>query len=306
MGLELNVFDIEKDWLDKNLFIGGIKEELKELIDYLGKTKKASEITRVSYDCIKEALLGRAPINLKKLSIILNSVPEGLKEKTIQKIKNKKTSYSVQKSNKKIFFPAALNENLAYIIGVILGDGHLHSNKNNKKGNWTICVYFDNYCHMKKYNKIIKNEIGIKAKINKEKNCFNCYFCSKAIHWFFMSFFKLVNGAKFDKIIIPKRIIDSKNRKIINSCIQGLFDSDGTVTKRYAGFSSTSKKIVNQVHLILEKQGISPKKHKWLKNKKYKMLYSTRIGNKEGIKKFQKKIGFRHPVKKERLNTLLN
>ena len=94
--------------------------------------------------------------------------------------------------------------------------------------------------------------------------------------------------------------------EVVNACIMGLFDSDGTVTPRYASFSSTSEAIVEQIFLLLQQQGIFTRKHMWIKSDKYLPLYTIRIQQKESLEKFRKLIGFSHPIKRKKLNTLLS
>ena len=99
----------------------------------------------------------------------------------------------------------------------------------------------------------------------------------------------------------------NKDKEII-PLIQGLFDSDGTVIPKRGTikFSSTSKKIISEVILILEKFDIHAKQYKWLKNSKSKMLYEAVIKQKKSILKFDEVIGFQHPKKEKRLKTLCN
>jgi hypothetical protein len=160
---------------------------------------------------------------------------------------------------------------------------------------------------MQKYQRIIKDNFETEPKFYfSKKHYYECYFYSKVVQWFFRSFFKIAAGKKADKIIIPNRIANCGKAEIINACIKGLFDSDGTVTKRWASFSSTSKGIVEQVFLLLQQQEIFTNKNKWVKSNKYLPLYTIRIQQKESLKKFSMLIGFDHPVKRKKLNMLLS
>ncbi|MBU2100636.1 hypothetical protein KKB11_05375 [Candidatus Micrarchaeota archaeon] len=298
------MFDVKDNWLSDKVCIWNIKEQVNKAVWDLGGPAKASKLMAVKNSRLKEWHLGRNPIPLSKLNELLLLIGENLKQELTKEINSKQIYLKCQYSNHTIQFPYNLTSELSYVIGLLLGDGSLAGNSLNKTGNWGISVYFDKINHLKIYKKIIEDIFKVKVKIYVQKGtCYCAYFASKAAHWFLRSFFGLHNGYKADKIEIPEIITETKNTDLIASCIRGLFDSDGTVIvkNKVISFSSTSEKIVNQVIFWLDEFGIVSKKSKWLKDKKYKMLFTAGIRGKNNISKFSEVIGFSHPDKKKRL-----
>ena len=302
--LEISLFDVKSDWLLDEVCVWNIKEQVNKVILELGGPAKASKLMDIKKSCLKEWHLGRNPISLSKLNELLLLIDGNLKQEIIKEIDSKQIYLKCQYSNHIIKFPANLTSELSHVIGLLLGDGSLAGNILNKTGNWNISVYFDETNHLEIYKKIIEDifEVKVKTYVQKE-TCYCAYFASKAVHWFLRSFFGLHNGYKADKIEIPERILETKNSNLIASCLRGLFDSDGTVivNRKAVSFSSTSEKVVNQVFFWLKKFGINSKKHQWLKDKKYKMLFTVRVYGISNILKFSELVGFSHPEKKKRL-----
>jgi hypothetical protein len=137
MKTDLNIFDIQKDWLNEAIYLSGLKEEICELTDYLGGSTKAARLSKVSYSTIKETRTGRIPIHLKKFNTLLALVPQNLRHKILKKIWGKTIRFTVQRTNRNrqnLKFPKMLTPDLAYAIGLILGDGHLAGDTVNKTG----------------------------------------------------------------------------------------------------------------------------------------------------------------------------
>lgn len=279
---------------DKNIYVNLIQAETKKAIIELGGIKKASEELNWSYSKTKE-ICSRKPISvhdLKKLMKYANN-----KEIT-KEILEKATVFSCKKSKTKIIFPKELTKEIAYIAGIILGDGSLSCDKSNKDGNWRLAVFFDNKEHQRIYDKIFYKIFGLKQKhYLKTKNCFESYVNSKVIHWFFRGQFEITNGFKANKIKTPL-IIKKSSKNIKTAFLQGLFDSDGTITKsNELRFSTTSKQMAKEAKEMLTNIGINPGINVWIKDQKFLPLYTLRIPKKEHLL-FEKEIGFRHPLKK--------
>jgi hypothetical protein len=127
------------------------------------------------------------------------------------------------------------SEELAEIIGIMLGDGCLFKGK--KKGNYQIIItsgknerdwinyvrkQFSNY--FKKEFKIIEIKFGIQAKIG-SKEVFE-HLLEKGLH----------HGNKVhNRVTIPSWVFE-KNKFLVKT-VQGLFDTDGSVYKKYAHYA---------------------------------------------------------------------
>ncbi|MCX6801680.1 MAG: hypothetical protein NT067_01060 [Candidatus Diapherotrites archaeon] len=304
-GLELDF--LEGDFfLDDEIYINGIKEEAKDLLHYFGGVRKASELINCRYSRVKEWPMGRKPIPLGKLKELLNQCDKKFKAKIKTRILNKNILLKSRYSPHSITLPKKITPELAYVIGLILGDGFIAGKKANDNGNWTVAVYFDNFEHRELYSKAVRNLFGIQPKQGQDGSCYNCYFGSKAVHWFFRGFFSMETSPKADKIIIPSRIINCGKEEILVACIRGLFDSDGTITaQKRAKYASTSQKIVLQVASFLKENDFHPYVNEWLKSKKYKPLYTVTLNRKQDIIKFAQQISFIHPEKKRKLDEIV-
>ena len=263
-----------------------------------------SRLLGVNYDtCFKEWVIGRAPIPLGKLESIIRCCDDAFQAKIKTKIDSMELRLSCKYSAHKVAFPRFVSKDLAYAVGLILGDGTLAGNTRNADGNWLIAVYFDNVDHLNDFDEIVKKEFGINPIHNKpDGNCHDSYFCSKVVHWFFRTYFGMSNGFKANKILAPPVIFESTDKTVQVAFLQGLFDSDGTITRRgYVQYASTSETMVKQVQSMLLGFEITNYTSKWLKNEKVLPLYSVVIASKQSVLRFSKLIGFRHPLKKERL-----
>ena len=302
MQTNLSLFDVESNWLNDQIYVHGLKNEIKEILVHLGGPSKACNLLGVSYVALKEWPHGRKPISLKKLNMLIRFCSAPFQEKIKSKINSRDILLSCRYSPHKIKFPKVVTLDLAYILGLYLGDGTFAGDSSNRKGNWTIGAFFDNREHQTLCDSLLLKVFGIKAKhYDPKKTCFDSYFGSKVLHWFFRSYFGVCNGYKCNKIFGPDLILNSDNQ-IVFSFLQGLFDSDGTITNRnIVKYASTSKAMVEQVRNVLTDFGINSSFSEWLKAEEYLPLYSVEIGSKESVLKFAQVIGFRHPAKLARL-----
>ena len=300
-----NFFEADSE-LDGEIYLHGLKAEIGEIISHIGGPSAACCFLNCKYSKLKEWPLGRKPISLLELKKLISSCNRKFSTKMKEKIYEKELLVSTSYSKHKVLFPKRIFPELSYVIGLLLGDGSLAGKSSNKKGNWSIRVFFDNKEHMLIYKNAIQQIFGILPVFEyRDNSYYNCYFASKAVHWFLKTFFGLKTGAKASLIEIPNIILNSSDENI-KACIAGLIDSDGTVTvkRKAVKYSSTSKRIVDQVKIELEKREFSPKVYKWLKEPKYKMLYTLILGKRHELLKFAEEINLRHPIKRQKLEKI--
>lgn len=297
MAVSLSIFEICDGLLNNEIYIHGLENNLQRIISNMGGLTTASKTIGVRSSRLKEWKYGRSPIPLSILKKLVLLFP---KEKKL--VDSADIYLSCRYSAHILKFPKVVSEDLAYIIGLILGDGSLSGDSHNSKGNWGARVFFDNELHQSVYDDLVMREFGIMPKHYRDgENCHCSYFGSKVFHQFLRNYFGICNGFKCDKIEVPGRILASNNRIVI-SFLRGLFDSDGTITSQgYVKYSSTSKKIAGQVKGLLEGYGLKPRLSIWVKNNKYLPLYSVELRKKESVLRFAQLIGFRHPVKSGKL-----
>ena len=291
---------------DKDIFVHELKSEIKEIVTLLGGIKKTSN--QLGWKISKTKDLGiRQPISIKDLKILVKMTDTETKNRIVRQIESKDLFISPRKSAIKVKFPNQLNSNLSYILAIILGDGSLSGDKQNIDGKWYTGVFFDNKEHRETYNQLVQSEFKISPKTRQPKtNCYESYINSKVFHWVLRAHFDMHNSYKANKIITPKKVLDANN-EIKKAFLQGLFDSDGTITKRKEiKYSTTSRIMANQVQQLLLDLEITSRINVWIKAQKYFPLYTVILNSNASRNKYAKIVSSRHPIKKLLLNKFFN
>lgn len=214
---------------------------------------------------------------------------------------------------KKIKLPKILTPDLAEIIGIILGDGHLEFNKKYSQTTiYSLSIAGDYIEDMDYYaneiNPLFFKLFNAKFKIFLQRdNELVARIYSKAIAGFFKNL-GIMPGNKVDFNKIPEIILNSDDC-IKRAFVRGIFDTDGSITFKKDYFGKHSKPVISvkmksfifiqELKSILEKLGLSPT----INEEKYIEPFSNRIflrhrinlsGNKKFIK-YMEIIGFRNP-----------
>jgi intein/homing endonuclease len=305
MNEKISIFAFNKN-NSKRIYINGINSLLKKIFIKNGGPVKTSKQLSYKYTKTKEWLSGRKPISIFDLKKVLDLLPSKESKEYIQKIENMNFKLSCKYSSAKIHFPKQLDEDLAYLIGILMGDGSLSGSESNKIGNWTISAFFDNLQHQKIFDSILEKKFNIVSSFYDPKGGHTVsYCCSRVIHSFFTDLFGVPNGLKCNKIFIPNKILRSK-LNVQFAFVQGLFDSDGTFTNGTAKYSTTSKKMSEDIQKLLKKNNFSFSVNIWVKDKKYLPLFTIAIKSKQSKQLFYELINFRHPNKKLLLKNYIN
>ncbi|GAV11297.1 putative helicase, ATP-dependent [Paenibacillus sp. NAIST15-1] len=183
--------------------------------------------------------------------------------------------------------PTILTEQLALILGYLVGDG---------------CLTMDNrIIFTSKDEDIISNYINFfSEELNievKKKTDIDYYVNGKYVR----EYFKQLGLEQVDayRKEIPKVILESP-KDFVSSFIRGLFDTDGGLSNTYIEYCTASKKLSKQVQSVLLNFGIvSTRSRKF--NKEYK-TYSYRITiTGKDMDLFYKYIGFSCKRKQDKL-----
>ncbi len=182
---------------------------------------------------------------------------------------------------------------ISYLVGVIVGDGHL-----NERGDSLIIV--DGQSNKKKLilskkyidliNSLFKEEFNIRGKINKHNTWRLCRIESKWLCRFFNYYFEIPFGSKSDIIKLPKLLFGENQRFFW----RGLMDTDGFAREQAKQIvvKSNSFFLINQFEDFCNKNNINTIK------RKEKNGFTLRILT-ESFLKYSELIGFCHPRKKE-------
>lgn len=146
--------------------------------------------------------------------------------------------------SKTIKVPKEIDEDLAYIAGLLVSDGHLSNN------------FIDFCCYEEGVKNSIKNKLLNKfGRFESYYNDNRVYLCNTFIPYFFNKVFGLPIGKKSRTVKIPEIIFKSDN-KVIASFIKGLFDGDGTVSAGLS-YKTYSKELGEGITYLLARLGIS-------------------------------------------------
>jgi len=229
------------------------------------------------------------------------------------KLKNfnlKKVEFSRNDIKLGITIPKNMTKELAYMVGVHIGDGYLGIFK--RKDGWAYLNTFSgDYKEEMDFHKNIISPLVFKIynkkvkTVKSTKNTVQIVFKSKAISTFKHNVLGLPSGKKKGKITIPDSIMNSRFRK---HCLQGIVDTDfslsfrhGTYPKIRGVFQIEDKKLKDQVMKIFKDLKISSicsiverKDFRYHPIKKYK-VYEVEANGKENLKRWADLVGFKNP-----------
>jgi intein/homing endonuclease len=143
--------------------------------------------------------------------------------------------------------PNTLTEDLAWALGVIIGDGSCRDRRDG-----TIDITNQDLELIKKYVSIFEG-FGLKVSVKKKTNHYRIYFICKPLrHWFekLGVDYALASNKKTPHVIFGAA------PQVRAAYLRGLFDTDGSVGKINTRFTSSSKKLVQEVHNLLLSLGI--------------------------------------------------
>lgn len=198
--------------------------------------------------------------------------------------------------------PSKINENVAYLLGVLHGDGCI------TKRSFEVCVNLKDYDYIKYLARTLK-KFDLNPKIYKEHNCYRIFANSVTFKHYLNSY----GPNKCENWKVPQKILDG-NYRIKAVYLRGLFDTDGTVTmnlkrqtKRLALYSK-NKNALRDIKKILKIDfnidSYITKSEKIYNNALYKW-HALSITNQLSVKKFNEKINFNHPRKRKKLKEVI-
>lgn len=191
-----------------------------------------------------------------------------------------KAKYGPSKETK---IPLNLEEDLAFFVATIIGDGHLKKSKFQTSIELTderLLNYIKKMCE-----RLFDRKFNInKVKIRKgRKPTFVMLIDSKAIHNFLIEVFEIPSGKKSHIVKVPEHIKNS-NEKIKLSFLKGIMATEGGKRRRGYGLSTASENLWKDLIILFEEINIPVLKDKWI-YQKYKKEYYGISFRKEHMKK---------------------
>jgi len=199
--------------------------------------------------------------------------------------------------------PFNISDNEAYLIGAIIGDGGFTSHGKVGFTNEDKDILNEFYTNHKEIKYCTRF-----SSLPSDRLAYSILFGSKKNKDKFLDYYKIKQTTSHFKEI-PKSILQS-NKQALANFISGYADTDGGVLERKIEFSSASRKLICQLHVVLLSFGIISK----FKHVKVKYEYKGKIKyndawllgiNRENSVIFRNKIGFRCKRKQDKLNAII-
>jgi len=285
----------------------------KELYEFLESNRKTFTDYRTGKRTFPENLYLRLISKFSNTDILSFENSVSYLDENWGRVKAGKTTYSKHKhifeegrkkaikSNKKRVHKFDINlpltSELAYFIGLFIGDGFT-----NKYGRYYLTQFVGHFpIEVKYYQKIISkisfDLFGIKPIIKKDKKCnaIRINFYSKDLYDMITKRFNINAGRKSSIVKIPKEILDSGD-EIVLACVAGLYDAEGSLyfdkrqvyKKPYPilEFHVFNENLIKQVSKVLDQFGIK----NYVRNLERIYFYG-----KKNIKSFLKKVELNNP-----------
>lgn len=215
-----------------------------------------------------------------------------------------------------------MNVGLAEVVGFFIGDGCLSKSPrmNRPSESKTFLLTGSSNRNSEEYfnhlNNILFENFKVKCNLyhRKDNDVFLLRTGNKDIINFFLSL-GYSFGPKSRTIFIPQEIL--KNRLLTISCLRGIFNSDGSIYRRYSKrysshpkhysnlfniqFKSMSSILINQINNILEEEEIKCNK---IIVDKTTNAYVLRITSQKDVLKFLDTVQVNHPYHKEKIKRI--
>lgn len=234
-------------------------------------------------------------IYLRVFSLILTTTLEKSNELFFRLISN---CVIISPKNKRFNIPLrheeSVNNEIAYLAGVICGDGNLYK----RNYSLTICDGSNKYpLRSKEYITFISDLLRKNFQTHGRMRCKETYYTytieNLLLCNFFNCLFEIPYGRKCDSIKLPSMLKNNLNEKYF---WRGIFDTDGYIRAKLKmiNFKTNSKILIENLASFCEKNDIQ------IIHENCKKGYSIRITN-SSLLMFAKTIGSSHPRKSENL-----
>ena len=152
----------------------------------------------------------------------------------------------IETKKSKIFIPTP-DKDIAYLLGVVRGDGSLSQSKRKKGGyHYTFRIYSGNKESLNYLNSLFQNLFLIEGKILKDKrkeSSYNLIIKNSVIFFYFAILGSEIGKKKHGKI--PK-IVKESNKNLANY-LAGLVDTDGSISNKRIKLKQKSKELLKNI-----------------------------------------------------------
>lgn len=156
---------------------------------------------------------------------------------------------------KKVRIPQEIDKDVAYLCGVICGDGCLDKPSEKKKDGkfrYRIQITIGNDEHLVYIKNKIKEKFDYEPVIfiRKDEKCKDIYIESSVIYFYFV-YLGLPVGEKFGKLSVPSKI--SETKYLFSSFLSGLLDTDGSFVSSRIYLSQKDVEFLKEIRQLIQK-----------------------------------------------------
>jgi intein/homing endonuclease len=198
----------------------------------------------------------------------------------------------------KLKLPLKVTENMSRLLGLMIADGSIHYKKS--------CA-FVSFTNVQKelreeFSKICNEDFNISSKTKVQSFKSPQEIVNSKIFCELLMYLGIPSGKKSSKVKVPSFIFHQP-KIILSLFLSALFDCDGSIYDKGIEYSTDSRHLIFEIQNLLLRFGIvSIIKKRFFKGKNRYRLF---IYRKDNLKLFKEKIGFKHNLKKKRLDNWL-
>ncbi len=190
------------------------------------------------------------------------------------------------------------------IIGHLLGDGGIHVAE--KEGRYKAFYTNNKQELIDSFSQDVKEVFGEfrlyhRKRVSKVQEI---WLPTTLGHLFYnIMNYELLNGRKR----IPAIILETEDKFLLGTFLQALYDDEGYLypEKRMIVIAQKSKNLIEDIRDIVIKLGIKPNQLLIHKSRNRTTMHYFSITHKDNFKIFKEYVGFKHPVKKQKLKMLM-
>jgi exodeoxyribonuclease V alpha subunit len=152
-----------------------------------------------------------------------------------------------RKPQKRLTVPAVLTEDLAWALGVIVGDGCCRDQRDG-----FIDLTNQDLDLIDRYRTVFE-QFGLSVSVRPARNYFRVYFCSVPLRRWLKSLG--LEHVRAEGKAVP-RVIFGAPAPVRGAFLRGLFDTDGSVGQINVRFTTASRRLATEAHLLLLSLGV--------------------------------------------------
>jgi len=248
-----------------NKFLRDVNEKLRKKVGISWKKQWMESIDyNFSFQSHKDWFIGRASvplIALKQLEIF------GLGKEIDLLIDN--CNFFCSTTGVVFKMPHEMNTDLAYLLGAILGDGHIR--KDGHVISFKVAEKWLTEKFIQKINAVFEHKINLHRRIKRDKFHFAANSANKPAVRLFNKFLEVPRGKKSHIIFVPD-LIKNASEEIRLAFLEGVFDTEGCIRRKGLRITSASKQFRDDLCELLVSLGEKGWKDEWI-NKKYNKKY---------------------------------